>query len=190
MTREELKHQFSLLVKTAEEKGTEEIQLPVETAKAFVDFTFGKIKDHLEQYQDTGVLTVSLKGTIEVVEFLETGELDTYLGIQSEGQSPDFEPGTPENPETQQEDPLSPEAIAKNLQHRRQKAKSGPGYGRPIPQVEIAPEDVEKALKAVKGVTEGYLEQNGFLTHIYRNAAQRTQTDISKINNGLFIKFE
>ena len=93
--------------------------------------------------------------------------------------------------ETQeQEDPLSPAAIVKNLANRRQKAKAGVGHGRPIPQVKVEAADVAKALNEVTGVTEEYLDQHGFLTHVYRNAAARTQTDITKIDQGLMVKFE
>ncbi len=104
------------------------------------------------------------------------------------GGDPDFNFDPTE--QTTDLDPLSPEAIAKNLEHRRQKAKAGVAFGKPIPQVKIEPEDVEKALKNVKGVTVDYMEQYGFLTHVYQNAAKRSGTDISKIKEGLSIKFE
>jgi len=99
--------------------------------------------------------------------------------------------GEEAKPEEKVIEELAPEAILEELQNRRQKgAKGSPAFGKTLPQVEIAAEDIEKALADVDGVTTDYLEQYGFLTHIYRNAAARTEADITKFNDGLLIKFE
>lgn len=80
-------------------------------------------------------------------------------------------------------------SITKDLQGRRQKAKEGSAKGTKIPQMKIEQADVEKALGTLSGVTDDYLNQHGFLTNVYLNAAKRSGTNVDKYREGLFVAF-
>ena len=108
--------------------------------------------------------------------------------VKAEPEKPDTANDLKENSKPSL-NPLEPASIAETLSELRQKARKGVAKGKQIPQMEITATDVQKALEKVKGVTEDYIEEYGFLTHIWLNAAKRTQRDVSKYEPGLFVKF-
>ncbi|MFC4219049.1 hypothetical protein [Flagellimonas marina] len=186
MESTELKSKIETLVAEAKESGSENIEVALYAGDTQEFFEFLKHNELIEEVKFSHRLTIE-----------QAEKLLSILGEENGGPTAKKESTGPKEEKGQEgkakEKPVSEFAqkIAKDLEHRRQKAtRESPAFGKKIPQIKVEPVDVQNALDVVEGVTDGFIDQFGFLTHVYRNAAARTETDITKIETGLFVKFE
>ncbi|MEM6540495.1 MAG: hypothetical protein AAF634_05005 [Bacteroidota bacterium] len=188
MTKQALIELLEAYLNNADIKKIKHILLYSEEVKALLEIASNQLQTLIGGSENDGQWKISVNLIKSLVGVFNTDELPVMMVVNNE----EIVPPTSHEDHKEEipQDLLSPEVIAKNLEHRRQKAKEGQAFGKPIPQIKIEPKDIEKALNELKGVNQNYLKQHGFLTNVYRNAAKRTGTDISAINEGLMIKFE